>query len=195
MKIALLFTGDLLYRDGIALSFSFEKLQPAINLYNKDLNKQKLCLMLIRNLLTSEAKHKSSEEFELGISILAERLDCFSDNNVIFGNIALILKDSLERVSCIPAILKEPRFLELLSSGVSRHYLDLRVCIHILMLMRRMRELDSLIHERIRNKSDIKRDLREVSAYYTAEFRPRTEEEKKLSTDLLDLLKDLIQNY
>jgi hypothetical protein len=192
MKIALLFTGDLLYRDGIALTFSFDKLQPAINLYNKDLNKQKLCLMLIRNLLTSETKHKNLEEFELGISILIERLDCFSDNNVIFGNIALILKDSLERVSYIPAILQEARFLDSLSSGVTRHYLDLRVCIHILMLMRRMRDLDNQIRGRIKNDLDIKRELREVSAYYTAEFRPRTEDEKKLSTDLLSLFKELL---
>lgn len=110
IKIALLFRGDLLYRDGIALTFSFDKLQPAINLHNKDINKQILCLMLIRNLLTSETKNKNLEEFELGILILIERLCCFSDNDVIFGNIALILKDSLDKVSYIPVSYKKPDF-------------------------------------------------------------------------------------
>jgi hypothetical protein len=55
-----------------------------------------------------------------------------------------------------------------------------------------MRDLDNQIRGRIKNDLDIKRELREVSAYYTAEFRPRTEDEKKLSTDLLSLFKELL---
>lgn len=60
------------------------------------------------------------------------------------------------------------------------------------MLMRRMRDLDNQIRDKIKNNSDIKRELREFSAYYTAEFRPRTEDEKKLSADLLSLFKELL---
>lgn len=192
MKIALLFTGDLLYRDGIAISLSFNKLKPALSLYNKDLNKQKLCLMLIRNLLTSETKQKNLDEFEEGLIILTERLECFSDNSIIFGNIALILKDSLERVSYIPTSIKEPRFIHLLISGVSRHYQDMRVTIHILMLMKRMKELEPQVNSMIRANPDLKRGLREINAYYSTDFRARTDEEKRLVKELMNLSSEMI---